>query len=43
MWPRTEEEKQRKRNCGFVSFKNRNDAQEALVILFIYLLIYYFN
>jgi len=33
MWPRTEEERQRKRNCGFVSFKNRNDAQEAITEL----------
>lgn len=32
MWPRTEEEKSRKRNCGFVSFKRRSDAEEAKVM-----------
>jgi RNA recognition motif-containing protein len=31
MWPRTEEEKIRKRNCGFVSFVYRRDAEDALV------------
>jgi hypothetical protein len=31
MWPRTEEERTRKRNCGFVSFKQRRDAAEAMV------------
>jgi len=31
MWPRTEEEKSRKRNCGFVSFMKRGDAEEAMV------------
>lgn len=31
MWPRSEEEKARKRNCGFVSFKRRADAEDALV------------
>ena len=31
MWPRTEEERVRKRNCGFVSFKLRPDAEDALV------------
>lgn len=31
MWPRTEEERSRKRNCGFVGFVNRADAQEAIV------------
>lgn len=31
MWPRTEEEKIRKRNCGFVSYRLRSDAEEALV------------
>lgn len=31
MWPRTEEERARQRNCGFVSFHNRDDADEAKV------------
>ena len=31
MWPRTEEEKARKRNCGFCSFKRRADAEDAKV------------
>lgn len=31
MWPRTEEEKARKRNCGFVSFMRRSDADDARV------------
>jgi U2-associated protein SR140 len=31
MWPRSEEERARKRNCGFVSFKSRVDAEDALV------------
>ena len=30
MWPRTEEEHRRGRNCGFVSFMHREDAEEAL-------------
>eukprot|EP01018_Ginkgo_biloba_P033999 Gb_18824 [translate_table: standard] len=29
MWPRTEEERRRQRNCGFVAFMNREDAQAA--------------
>ncbi|CAM9531688.1 unnamed protein product, partial [Phaeothamnion confervicola] len=29
MWPRTEEERNRKRNCGFVSFWRRQDAESA--------------
>jgi U2-associated protein SR140 len=29
MWPRTEEEHRRQRNCGFVAFMNRADAQAA--------------
>ncbi|KAL1212604.1 Protein RRC1 [Cardamine amara subsp. amara] len=29
MWPRTDEEKRRQRNCGFVSFMNRADGQAA--------------
>ena len=28
MWPRTDEERARARNCGFVSFKIRKDAEE---------------
>jgi RNA recognition motif-containing protein len=32
MWPRSEDEKHtHKRNCGFVSFKHRSDASDALV------------
>lgn len=30
MWPRSEEEKMRKKNCGFVSFVKRVDASAAL-------------
>ncbi|KAJ3093012.1 U2 snRNP-associated SURP domain-containing protein [Quaeritorhiza haematococci] len=30
MWPRTQEERDRNRNCGFVSFMKRDDAAEAL-------------
>ena len=33
MWPRTDEERARKRNCGFVSFKRRGDAEEAKAAL----------
>ena len=33
MWPRTEEERARGRNCGFVAFMNRRDAERALTIL----------
>lgn len=29
MWPRTEEERRRLRNCGFVAFMNRADGQAA--------------
>ncbi|KAJ0253224.1 Protein RRC1 [Hirschfeldia incana] len=29
MWPRTDEEKRRQRNCGFVSFMHRADGQAA--------------
>ncbi|KAJ8611995.1 hypothetical protein CTAYLR_004411 [Chrysophaeum taylorii] len=29
MWPRTDEERARKRNCGFVSFARRDDADDA--------------
>ena len=30
MWPRTQEEKDRNRNCGFVSFMDRDCAAQAL-------------
>jgi U2-associated protein SR140 len=30
MWPRTQEEIERNRNCGFVSFMYRKDAEKAL-------------
>ena len=30
MWPRTEEERQRKKNCGFVAFMNREDGERCL-------------
>ena len=30
MWPRTEEEKARNRNCGFVAYMNRSDGERAL-------------
>lgn len=30
MWPRTEEEKSRKKNCGFVAYMQREDAEAAL-------------
>lgn len=30
MWPRTQEEKNRRRNTGFVCFMHRGDAEEAL-------------
>ena len=33
MWPRTEEEKARGRNCGFVAFMNRKDGERALANL----------
>lgn len=31
MWPRTEDERGRGRNTGFVSFHKRRDADRALV------------
>jgi RNA recognition motif-containing protein len=31
MWPRSEEERQRRRNCGFVNYFNRQDAEDAMV------------
>ena len=33
MWPRTEEEKSRGRNCGFVAYMNRKDGERALANL----------
>ena len=30
MWPRTDEEKARNRNCGFVAYMNRSDGEKAL-------------
>lgn len=33
MWPRSEEEKQRGRNCGFVAYMARKDAERALKTL----------
>jgi RNA recognition motif-containing protein len=33
MWPRSEEERARRRNCGFVSFYERRDADEARINL----------
>ncbi|KAI9915933.1 hypothetical protein PsorP6_008450 [Peronosclerospora sorghi] len=33
MWPRSEEERARKRNCGFLSFYERRNADDALINL----------
>lgn len=33
MWPRTDEERARNRNCGFVAYMNRKDAERALKAL----------
>src|SRR6185312_15612967 len=30
MWPRSEEERSRNRNCGFVAYMNRKDGERAL-------------
>mgnify|MGYP000487920000 CR=1 FL=1 len=30
MWPRTKEEHDKKKNCGFVSYMRRQDAEDAL-------------
>ncbi|KAK7231718.1 hypothetical protein SO694_00123089 [Aureococcus anophagefferens] len=32
MWPRSDDERRRGRNCGFVSFRERRDAADALEI-----------
>lgn len=33
MWPRSEEERARGRNCGFVAYMNRKDGERALANL----------
>ncbi|XP_033637399.1 U2 snRNP-associated SURP motif-containing protein-like [Asterias rubens] len=33
MWPRTDEERSRNRNCGFVAFMTRKDAERAIKAL----------
>lgn len=33
MWPRTDEERARNRNCGFVAYMNRKDAERAMKYL----------
>ena len=33
MWPRSDEEKARGRNCGFVAYMNRKDGERALSAL----------
>ncbi|KAJ7390317.1 U2 snRNP-associated SURP domain-containing protein [Desmophyllum pertusum] len=33
MWPRTDEEKARNRNCGFVAYMRRKDGEKALTAL----------
>jgi len=30
MWPRSDEERARNRNCGFVAFMNRKDGERAM-------------
>lgn len=30
MWPRTQDERDRNRNCGFVAFMSRRDAERCL-------------
>ena len=30
MWPRSEEERSRGKNCGFVAYMNRKDGERAL-------------
>lgn len=41
MWPRSEEEKIRGKNCGFVSFMQRKDSEEAKEALHGIIVIYY--
>ncbi|KAK4336982.1 hypothetical protein RND71_044172 [Anisodus tanguticus] len=33
MWPRTDEERSRNRNCGFVAYMNRKDAERSMKYL----------
>jgi hypothetical protein len=33
MWPRTEDEKSRGKNCGFVAYMSRKDGERALKAL----------
>ena len=33
MWPRTDDERSRGRNCGFVAYMNRKDGERALANL----------
>lgn len=33
MWPRTDTEKSRGRNCGFVAYMNRKDGERSLANL----------
>jgi len=33
MWPRSDEEKARGRNCGFVAYMSRKDGERALMNL----------
>jgi len=33
MWPRTEDEKSRGKNCGFVAYMSRKDGERALKTL----------
>ena len=33
MWPRSDEEKARGRNCGFVAYMTRKDGERALTAL----------
>lgn len=42
MWPRSDEEKARGRNCGFVAYMSRKDGERALKNLNGMLLIFIF-